>query len=119
MSFRWPWQPRPGMVRISHKRLIELQREALRVCELEEQTRDLNRQRAVLETQARLLERGLTDAERAAAADLVADPPLTATGVLHEPALVAAVDAVVWAQRERELAGMRAGPTDMTGGQCG
>lgn len=100
---RWPWQPKPGFVRINHKRLIELQRSALRAAELEAKTRDLVGQRQRLEREARARELAPAGATEL---DLV-DLPQNDQGQLHEAAFIALVDAHVWKQREQWLANER------------
>jgi hypothetical protein len=105
---RWPWRPRPGFVRIKEKTLVELQRRALRARDLEIEIRAQRRQNATLKAQAALAR--LSTTEREAVAYLVASPPLTSDGRLHEPAFRAAVEAGVWAQRELELASWTPGP---------
>lgn len=94
------------MVRISRRRMIELQRDALRALELEAEIREHRRAIARHRAEADLCRRSLrlSDSERQAATRLTVDPPLTAEGELHETAFAAAVDAAVWEQRERELA---------------
>lgn len=94
------------MVRVSRRRMIELQRSALRALELEAEVREHRQAAAAARAQAELCRRSLrlSDSERQAAAGLAVDPPLTAEGELHEAAFAAAVDAAVWEQRERELA---------------
>ena len=110
---RWPWQPRPGMVRVSSRRLIELQRDALRAAELQGEIRERHRECRLAEAQDRayqlLDERsqlagvGVEPAVRAA---VLADLPLTGEGELHEGAFAALVDALVWKSFEQELTGL-------------
>jgi hypothetical protein len=104
----WLWRrTSPGMVWIGDKELIELLGDALRTSELEAEIR-LHR-KASASYAAEVCVRGLpqlTDEERAVALAWATDPPLTAGGGLHEPAFTAAVDAAVWAVRDRERAQM-------------
>lgn len=107
---RWPGQPAPGMVRISRRELIELQGRALRTHELEREIRHHRQDEAVSRVRELLFD--LSPAARADAEVFVADPPLTRDGRLHEAGLTAAVQAVVWARRERELAVLVANDRD-------
>lgn len=112
----WLWRRTPpGMVRINHRKLIELQQGAIRAYRLETQIRETQRQAAVAAAAARVAGQGL--AERTAVAHLVEDPPLTVDGQLHEQAFDAAVDAAVWARREQELAALGIGSDSTQGGQ--
>lgn len=95
---RWPWQPPAGTRRISQRRLIELQRAALRVSDLTQETRALRAHTRALE----LLNEREAWLGEAIADDLLSDLPLTAEG-LHEAAFVALVESRVWEARECEL----------------
>lgn len=91
---KWPWQPRPGMVRVSRRQLIELQRAALRAGQLEEENRERqaeNRRLDATERAAQLLALLSSPGEpdSAVCAWVLADLPLTAEGGLHEGALLA------------------------------
>ena len=103
---RWPWQPRPGMVRLSHRELIRLQGQALKAAELE-------REVGILEATNRARQLLLTMPTRETAevevrAETLEDVPVTLDGQLHEPALLALYQARIWERRERELATLMA-----------
>jgi len=110
---RWPWQPRPGMRRVKHRDLIELQRGALQAAALEANNSALNRERRLVEAKTRALELLAqrweafgVDVDPGVRDDLLAGLPLTAEdALLHEAAFSALVESCVWAERERELAG--------------
>jgi hypothetical protein len=109
---RWPWQPRPGMVRVSSRRLIALQRTALAVAELEAEARALAAETALLRAQNRAFDLLESRAEEGVAVErpvvdlVLADLPLTSDGRLHEAAFEAWVEDRVWAQRAVWLAEM-------------
>jgi len=96
---RWPWQSRRGIVRVSSRRLIALQRGALRAAELEREVRPLAAERRALEVLA-----SSPYSADAVSEGVLAELPLTAQGKLHELAFLALVDAHVWEQREKALA---------------
>lgn len=104
----WPWRPRPGMVRLSERDLIELLQAALRVDELEQENQALDASVRQIEATLRADEvlRSLTicPAGEQVRGDLLRDVPLTSAGHLHEPALRALYDARLWVTREHELA---------------
>lgn len=90
------------MVRISSRRLIELQRQALRARELEVEVRRLQAE----ERARRLLMACESPLE--ASLELLSDLPLTVEGRLHDQAFLELVEAQVWADRERALAALTA-----------
>src|SRR3954447_982044 len=99
----WPWQTAPGMVRISRKRLIELQANALKAIRLEAEIRAFEAQTlaAVARVRAyKLLDQAervsTPDVEATAAAVALADLPLSADGSLHEVAFSAVHRSAVW-----------------------
>jgi hypothetical protein len=100
------WRTPPGYVRISSKRLIALQRLALRARDLELEAIRLNTEAAQLEAAATA--RDLVDAQCRAAgvaltpqrtADLLQAIPQTPAGELHECAFLALVGNALVAQR--------------------
>lgn len=103
---RWPWQPKPGFVRINHKELIELLRGALRAAELEEEIRQTDQKTRSLEAASRaweLLEERLSAGEDTTGVReglLDEELPMTGDGVLHEEAFLALVDARRWSAFE-------------------
>ena len=56
---RWPWQPKPGFVRISQKRYIELLQDALRTHDLEDRVRECRLRTAQANAQALVYESAL------------------------------------------------------------
>lgn len=112
---RWPWQPAPGMVRVSHKELIRLQRDALRAVELEAEAAAAARDSELLVAQAeayRLLQARCHEVgvpvDGVVRDEVLAGLPLTTDGRLHVAAFVALLDARVWAHREREVVAVMA-----------
>lgn len=94
---RWPWRPAPGMVRVSRRRMIELQRRALRVV-------DLEREAALIAAETRAIKLiAEREAELGASLALPAELPLTAGGRLHEGAFLALVEAQAWERHEDAL----------------
>lgn len=123
---RWPWQPPPGMRRVSSDDLIGLLRDVLRASDLEVEQARLTRESSLLAAatrahqllEERRQERGV-DVEPAVRDDVEAALPMTSEGRLHEEAFLALVDARVWAQREREVvAVMASGQFDVDGGDA-
>lgn len=102
---RWPWQPEPGMVRVNHRKLIELQRGALRAAELEASIARDTAKAAALGAEV-AASRLLADLQ---VVDVDVELPVTADGRLHEEAFRALVEARVWAKRERQLADVLSG----------
>ena len=95
-SFRWPWQPAPGMVRISRNDLIELLRTNLRAVELELQAVHLEARRDESRRQATAAELVTAQARAAgvqfsalAIDGILADLPITVGGDLHVDAFLA------------------------------
>lgn len=106
---RWPWQPKPGFVRINRKKLIELQHNALRALQLEAENAELERENQGIERETRALrflaERAPgTAAETTAAKGVLNDLPIAADGTLHEAAFALLVDARVWELRDQQIA---------------
>lgn len=99
-------RPEPGFVRISQKKLIELQRTALHVMELEKEiaanehaTRVLEAEsaaRSILRDLPSHCEPGVDEARDA----LLQDLPLHEDGTLHRQAFLLLVDDATWRQRE-------------------
>lgn len=105
---RWPWQPRPGMVRVSSRKLIPMLQNALRAHELQAeisrlwvQTREAEAQVRAMELMRERVSAGHLD--EAARRDVLAALPLTSDGLLHEPAFLALVEQRVWAGWELQL----------------
>lgn len=114
---RWPWQPAPGLVRVNHRKLIDLQRSALRAAALEAEIRQLEQERLDrdAETRAReLLEQcdQMPADAQAVCGPLLADLPRTGRGVLHETAFLALVERSLWQLRDEQLAGILSGTED-------
>lgn len=114
---RWPWQPRPGMVRIGHKKLIDLQRKALRAAHLEAELMAAAREDAKREAQWRAEDlvnectHGPIEARQLA--DLVlSDLPLTPSGDLHEGAFMALLTPALSDLRDAQLGHLVCGSGD-------
>lgn len=110
---RWPWQPKPGYVRVNRKEYIRLLEGALRYHRLEDQIRDHRLDAAG--HKAREISNGYPTAEeREIVAGLAAALPLAADGTFHSAAFQAAADAAVWEHRERQLVRLAAGGQEET-----
>lgn len=95
-SWRWPWQPPAGMVRVSKDAYIETLSGALRAAELEAECLALDGEKARLLRMVRardLIEQQTTASGVLLGAgdteDLVADLPQCLDGGLHEAAFLA------------------------------
>lgn len=100
----------PGRVRVSSRRLIELQAGALRAVYLQREV-DLLERRARTDRAAAHAERLLAAAGSTLSLSQVAGAslPLTGEGDLHEAAFTALVDAMTWQRREEQLRTLTAG----------
>ncbi len=97
---RWPWRARPGMVKVSRKRLIELQAGALRARELQDRINAANAQTRAYELLAAGESVSSVDVESRVARESLGVLPFTADGQLHEPAFRALHQGRLWAAHE-------------------
>lgn len=99
------------MTWISSKRLIELLQGALHVAWIEAEISQMKAETRLTQAEIRSMEL-LSEHKRWDIDDAVRDQlPLTAHGLLHEPAFLALVEAEAWARRDHELAVVLAMPS--------
>lgn len=118
---RWPWKPRPGMVRVSRREYVALLEGAVRAARLDAEMRVLRAETAQVRAEARAFEVLVARAterdvlNQAVERSLLADLPLTADGSLHDAGFAALVERRVWEQRDIDLAAVLAAAQDGDG----
>ena len=105
MSWSWRRTP-PGMVRLSHKRLIELYRSALRAEDLKSEIRLEQARTARFVAQFKVAQAQLDGAltlPEGVVADLLDSVPLTAEGRFHDRAFDLLLEQAIWREREQPV----------------